>query len=339
MVNRKQSTSTRAHILTILRSSELPVSGESMAASLSVSRVAVWKAIKALVDAGYGITASATGYTLTDDIPDCLEPWEFGQDESLIAYFPETDSTMNRARDAALAACPDGFVVIADAQTSGRGTGGKRWDSVPGGLFFTMITRPRLESPWAHRQVLAAQCALVRAIRAVSGAVVFPRWPNDLFAVTDSGSGKVGGILCEALISGNRAEYLNVGIGINTGSGSPARGYATVDLGRKALLEAFRREFTPTRYAAESLVSEWNALCPEVNREIAFTLKAAPYESPETKHPEMTGIFRGVDVRGYALIETSYGTHYGIDSAVERDTQVECYAPGELSMVYKGRKA
>ena len=333
MVNGKQSTSTRAQILTILRDSSLPVSGESMATALNVSRVAVWKAIKSLVDAGYGITAGARGYSLTADLTDCLEPWEFGQDETLIAHFPETDSTMNRARDDALAACPDGFVVIADAQTSGRGTGGKQWDSVPGGLFFTIVTRPRLESPWAHRQVLAAQCALVRAIRAVSGAAVSPRWPNDLMAVTQSGSGKVGGILSEALISGNQVEYLNLGIGINTGSDSPASGYATVDSGRKALLEAFRREFTSTRYGEDSLESEWNALCPEVHHEIRFTLKAASHESPETYHPEMTGIFKGVDARGYALVEMSLGSRGSTGSAVER------YAPGELSILRKGRKS
>jgi len=192
MVNGSQSASTRAKILAILRNSSGPISGEAIASALSISRVAVWKAIKALGDAGYGITAGATGYSLTADLTDCLDPWEFGQAESLIAHLPETDSTMNRARDAALAACPDGFVVIADAQTGGLGTGGKRWDSLPGGLFFTIVTRPRLESPWAHRQVLAAQCALIRAIRAVSGTSVFPHWPNDLIAATDSGSGKVG---------------------------------------------------------------------------------------------------------------------------------------------------
>jgi len=332
MVNGSQSASTRAQILAILRNSSGPISGEAIASALSISRVAVWKAIKALGDAGYGITAGATGYSLTADLTDCLDPWEFGQAESLIAHLPETDSTMNRARDAALAACPDGFVVIADAQTGGLGTGGKRWDSLPGGLFFTIVTRPRLESPWAHRQVLAAQCALIRAIRAVSGTSVFPHWPNDLIAATDSGSGKVGGILVEALISGNQAEYLNVGIGINTGSASPASGYATVDSGRKALLEAFRREFTPARYAEESLVSEWNALCPEVNHEIRYTLKTASYESPETHHSEMTGIFKGVDARGYALVELVSGTR-GTDSTVER------YAPGELSITIKGRKA
>lgn len=333
MVNKRQLSSTRAQILTILRNSTLPVSGESMAASLGVSRVAVWKTIKVLGDAGYGITAGATGYSLTTDLTDCLEPWEFGQDEALIAHFPETDSTMNRARDAALTACPDGFVVIADAQTNGRGTGGKRWNSLPGGLFFTIVTRPRLESPWAHRQVLAAQCALVRAIRSVSGASVSPRWPNDLIATADSGSGKVGGILGEALISGNQAEYLNLGIGINIGSASPASGYASIDSGRKTLLEAFRHEFAPTRYTEESLVSEWNALCPEVNREIRFTRKAASYESPEIHYPEMTGIFKGIDAQGYALIEIPSGTRGGTDSTLER------YAPGELSITRKGRNA
>jgi hypothetical protein len=53
----------------------------------------------------------------------------------------------------------------------------------------------------------------------------------------------------------------------------------------------------------------------------------------------MTGIFKGVDARGYALVKTSFGTHRNTGSSVERETQVECYAPGELSMVYIGRKA
>ncbi len=311
-----------------------------MAASLSLSRVAIWKAVKSLSGAGYGIAATAAGYALTHDFSDSLNSWEFGADEKLIQHWTETDSTMNRAREAALASCPEGFVVVADAQNAGRGTGGKDWDSVPGGLFCTFVTRPKLDGAWAHRQVLAAQCALIRVISSTGNRAVFAGWPNDILVSTEGGSSKAGGILAECLSAGNRTVFLNIGIGVNLGEETAKRNYASILSGRKELLAAFRREFDLARYADESLVPEWNALCPDVNHEITYSLRN-PFSRitmQETARSnteslrELNGIFRGVDAMGFALIEEF------ADGKVTEPPIINRYAPGHITIRNKGKK-
>jgi len=332
MVNTCLKASSRSRILEILRNSATAVSGERIAESLGISRVGVWKAIKGLNESGYAIQATASGYTLAHDDADRLFPWEFGSDELRVRHWAETDSTMNRARDAALSGCEDRTLIIADSQTNGRGTGIKRWESVPGGLFFTLVTRQALNAAYAHRQVLAAQCALVRAIRSVSGITVFPGWPNDILVNDGKTSGKVCGILGETLSSGNSVEYINLGIGVNTGSAALPSGSAAIDSGRKEIISAFLREFDTNDYMRESLVSEWNSLCPDMDRPIRFIPSATPFSAAASGQamPE-SGIFRGVDRFGHARIETPQSDN-GANATITG------YPPLAISLLNKGRK-
>lgn len=334
MVNEKKTASTRAQILDILRNSRKPVSGEWIAENLGISRVAVWKVIKGLNENGYRILASALGYTLDRDDQDSLNPWEFGSSESLIRHWSETDSTMNRAREAALASSPAGTVVVADAQTQGRGTGDKTWKSAPGGLFYTLITRPNLNPAFAHRQVLAAQCALVRAIRSTSGGCVYPGWPNDILSDTDTGARKAGGILSEFLVSGNLTEFLNLGIGINTGSAPDLSETAGIKAGRKAILSAFLAEFSNADHERETLAAEWNSLCPDVGKTVCFRFNEGQTGvTAQFPKKDGAGIFRGVDNAGFALIESLESDTRTASNSIIR------YPPGSISLHNKGRKA
>jgi BirA family biotin operon repressor/biotin-[acetyl-CoA-carboxylase] ligase len=332
MVNTERTPSTKGKVLEILRNADHPVSGEAIACALALSRVAIWKAVQSLCEAGYGIESGNSGYTLVSDPADSLNPWEFGPDERLVHHVAETDSTMNLAREAALSSCPDGYLIVADAQTTGRGTGSKRWDSVPGGLFFTIVTRPRLPAACLHRQVLAAQCALVRSLNEVSDSRAFAGWPNDILVMEKDGPKKAGGILAEAFISGNQTFFCNIGVGINTGAGAGDSGYGSVLAGRREILAAFRREFgrtqefARTRHSDDSLVEEWNALCPDVNRVVRVMI-----HEPESAEREL--VFRGVDAMGFARFEQP------IPSPSGKETIVQRYPPGCASILDKGRSS
>ncbi len=59
---------------------------------------------------------------------------------SAICYLPETGSTNDIAARLALDGAPHGTIVLADAQTRGRGRQGRQWFSPPeSGLYFTVI--------------------------------------------------------------------------------------------------------------------------------------------------------------------------------------------------------
>jgi BirA family biotin operon repressor/biotin-[acetyl-CoA-carboxylase] ligase len=291
-----------------------------MATELGVSRVAVWKGIQSLNATGYRITATDRGYVLEQAPVDGLFPWEFGSDEKRFRYWATTDSTMNRAREAALSGAAAGTVFMADAQSAGRGTGSKNWVSVPGGLFFTVVTRPVLETAFYHRSTLAASLAITRAIQRLSGLEAFPLWPNDIMVrpVGESGScGKVGGILGEMLATGNAVSFMNLGVGINTGRKPDLETAAAVTAPRKDLLGEFLAEFARINVAEEALISAWNAACPACGKPVSFRSGA----NGTTEE----GIFRGTDRAGWAIIEN--------------ETEKRHFPPGSVILLEKGNNA
>jgi BirA family biotin operon repressor/biotin-[acetyl-CoA-carboxylase] ligase len=98
---------------------------------------------------------------------------------------------LERARDRA----PEGLVLVAEQQTSGRGRMGRTWVSPPGAaLTFSILLRPSGVPParlgWLP---LLAGVAVAAAVRAVSGVGAQLKWPNDVLV----GEAKLAGILTE----------------------------------------------------------------------------------------------------------------------------------------------
>jgi BirA family biotin operon repressor/biotin-[acetyl-CoA-carboxylase] ligase len=111
----------------------------------------------------------------------------------------------------------ESVLVVAGAQTQGRGRLGRTWRQAPRALFSPCA----LTSTWpADRRpliTLVAGLSVRRSIRELTGVAVGLRWPNDL-VVPD---GKIGGILTET--SGDR---IVVGCGLNLWWPEPAEGGA-----------------------------------------------------------------------------------------------------------------
>jgi len=195
------------------------VSGEDICGGLGISRNAVWKTIESLRAEGYEIEAvSRKGYRLLKS-PDAVTGAEirsglrtslFGAGE--IHYYPETDSTNLRAREAAEAGCPEGTLVTADMQTGGRGRRGRSWFSGPGvGVYLSIVLRPRMAPERAPAVTLMTAVALTEALRAITGIPVRIKWPNDILA----GTRKLAGILTEMSAQPDAVEYIVAGVGIN----------------------------------------------------------------------------------------------------------------------------
>ncbi len=140
-----------------------------------------------------------------------LLPPEFSWGES-VHYLESMDSTSSFAKALAKAGAPEGTTVIAKEQTGGRGRMGRSFHSPEGGLYMTVILRPKCQAKELLHLTCAAGVAARDAVYAVSGISPGLKWINDLVI----GTKKVGGILAEmSLTPSGQVEYALIGIGIN----------------------------------------------------------------------------------------------------------------------------
>lgn len=116
-------------------------------------------------------------------------------------------STNDAARDAAEQGASEGTAVLALEQTAGRGRRGRPWVSPPGGLYLSVVLRPRLPVERWPLIGLGAAVGTASAIETVTGRAIGLKWPNDLM----HDDRKAGGILVET-----GGMHAVVGIGINT---------------------------------------------------------------------------------------------------------------------------
>lgn len=287
VVNNKFST--KYLVLNFLRNKPGDsVSGQLLADELGISRVAVWKAVQSLQEAGYGICAQgkgpSSGYALLQDLVDSLYPWEFGEMQHQFKHFKTTDSTMDEAR---LLAVQDSIVSIitADEQTKGRGRLDHNWVTARNSLSFTLITRPSFSLGFYNRLCALSQIALVRVFEKFSGRQFFVRWPNDVW----SADGKAAGILTDVQGTGDILSWVNLGIGINISSkpdvakSDAVFNNCTEPLpSRKELLLEFLKDFKRLEKECSinpSLMVElWNTLCPDIGKKMKVKGKTESYE-------------------------------------------------------------
>jgi len=125
--------------------------------------------------------------------------------------YKECSSTQEVARELAIKGFPEGTLVIAEQMTKGRGRYGRRWIAPSGGLWFTLLLRPRALKG-LQLISLVAGISVAEAIRKATDLEAKIRWPNDVLLYGK----KVAGILSEGSVSSNGVEYVLVGIGVNT---------------------------------------------------------------------------------------------------------------------------
>lgn len=117
-------------------------------------------------------------------------------------------STSERLKALARGGAPEWTVVLADVQTGGRGREGRTWVSPPGGLYLSVLLRPRFEK--VGLLPLAAGVAVAEAASEL-GVRTELKWPNDVLV---SGL-KLAGILSEAASGPAGVEWVALGVGVN----------------------------------------------------------------------------------------------------------------------------
>ncbi|HUG51947.1 MAG TPA: biotin--[acetyl-CoA-carboxylase] ligase [Vicinamibacteria bacterium] len=234
-----------------------------------------------------------------------------------IEHLAVLGSTNDAARERARAGAPAWSVVLADAQTAGRGRQGRRWASPPGNLFLSVLLRPEPPSPQWTMLPLAAGVAVAEAL-AEQGLDAQLKWPNDVLVK----GRKLGGILAEATSGADGLEFVVVGIGVNLAarpSDLPPEVAAAVTCVTDELGRAVDRVAVAAAVLAR-LAVWYDALARDGSRAVqaAWRTLALPWwgRAVEARSDgrRLRGIARDLDETGALILELEDGTRAALHS-------------------------
>ncbi|WP_336027950.1 biotin--[acetyl-CoA-carboxylase] ligase [Geodermatophilus sp. FMUSA9-8] len=222
---------------------------------------------------------------------------------------PEVGSTNADLAARAADDAPEGTVLVAEHQVSGRGRLDRTWTSPPrAGLTVSVLLRPDVPAARRGWLPLLTGIALGEAVGEVSGVRSSLKWPNDLLAADGT---KLAGILAEVT---GAAVVVGTGLNVNTRreelppTGTSLALVAGSSVDRGPLLLAFLRALE-RRYlawtaalgdpASTGLAADYLAWCSTVGAEVTVTM-------PDGS--ELAGTATAVDWDGRLVLDTGGGT-------------------------------
>ncbi|MFH1969664.1 MAG: biotin--[acetyl-CoA-carboxylase] ligase [Verrucomicrobiota bacterium] len=129
-----------------------------------------------------------------------------------LLFLKETGSTNDVLKARAEKGAPEGWTVVAEHQTRGRGRHGRPWLSLPGkGVYMSVLLRPNWPATDGVFMNICASVAVARALEKWRPKQVRLKWPNDVML---SGR-KIAGVLVEPRIKRAVIEFAVVGVGVN----------------------------------------------------------------------------------------------------------------------------
>ena len=303
------------------------MSGTKLAEEIGTTRSEVWRLIQQLRQLGVDVAGHpSTGYQLraVPDLllPDVIAPLIQGTlFAKHIHHYYKIESTNTAAMEAAAAGAPEGTVLFAEEQTSGRGRGSNTWASARStGIYCSAILRPALPPAEVLILSLAVGLAVHSAVREINpGVSPDLKWPNDVLL----DGKKVCGILTEMNAEPTRVRHIVVGIGINVNQTSfPA------DLRDRAtsLKTATGTEWSRVELAAallKFLDREYRALLqapraaePILRRFAQNSSWVRGREVTIEENGDFTGTTDGLDERGFLRIRTGSGVRTVLSGTV-----------------------
>lgn len=193
------------------------ISGASLAKNLHISRSYVSKVIAKLIEKGYEIKkVDRMGYIYQSDIKVLDEKYIKTHiiKQKNVQILDSVDSTNNYLKKIQKNEKLEEMIVIADAQTAGRGRLGRTFISnYAKGIYMSILFKPTFSLAYAKKITCLVAAATSLAIDQIAGVKTQIKWVNDIYL----NSKKICGILTEAAtsIEQDSLEYVIIGIGIN----------------------------------------------------------------------------------------------------------------------------
>ncbi|KRL37714.1 biotin--[acetyl-CoA-carboxylase] ligase [Liquorilactobacillus uvarum] len=211
---------TNQLVLQKLSSSDQSISGEQLAQELSISRTAIWKAIKTLKQKGYQIESKPhVGYKYNDNgfLNEFVIRRYLSAETNKNINFEireKISSTNTRAKEISISSDKNlPLVIISNQQTGGYGRYGRAFSSPNTGIYMSLLLKNSSSSLNPGLLTTATATAITRAIEKKLHVTPSIKWVNDVLV----NGKKVVGILTEGIadIESRYIKQIVIGIGIN----------------------------------------------------------------------------------------------------------------------------
>ena len=217
-------------------------------------------------------------------------------DKLKLDIYKEIDSTNEEAKRIKIT--HDFHVIISEKQTKGKGRLGKKWSSPnSGNIYMTICTENDLSiSPISIITALICKKAINKIAKQ---ELIMLKWPNDILLTNK----KVGGILVETEIYEEKTRTI-IGIGINMSIKKKESWWGdlskfNIETKRNELINQILLEFIKISDNLNfNWIDEWRDSCIHINKVIKIK---------DSNSLEKKAIFKDIDTRGNAIIETKKG--------------------------------
>ena len=233
-----------------------------------------------------------------------------------IMRYKRISSTNTKAKTLAEKGAPEWTVLVSDVQTQGRGRSGRTWKSPKGGLWFSIIIRPRIPIDRIPLLQFLFSNGLRRGIEEAYQVESKVKWPNDLVINWK----KLAGILIETKISGPELQYAIVGVGVNvnltteelpTGATSiflESKKRFSLEKTLSSILAVLREQYEGLG-EEKTVVDDWWKHCAHRIRPVMI----------ETGNGKVRGKSVGVNPDGSIIIQTETGNVTVADGTLRLD--------------------
>lgn len=239
-------------------------------------------------------------------------PWR-----DTLRLYDTVESTNSLAKQLAKDGAPHGTVLIADRQTAGRGRMGRQFLSPAGqGVYLSVILRPNCKAEQLMHLTCAVAVAMCDAVEKVAHVRPQVKWINDLILAQR----KVGGILTELSLDGDKVDFAVVGIGINCLQGQEdfpeelqsIAGSLSMAVNQPvdrealaaAMVEALHAISSTLLTGKDAIMDRYRTDCLTIDREVAVHASSGVY----------TAVAEDVDAQGGLIVRLADGTQRCVSS-------------------------
>jgi BirA family biotin operon repressor/biotin-[acetyl-CoA-carboxylase] ligase len=207
---------------------------------------------------------------------------------------------------------PEGTVTIAETQKAGRGRLGRRWISPKGGLWFSIILKPKLKPSETTKLVFVASLAVAEALKELYSIKTETKWPNDVLV----GGRKICGILAEMSTVDGRVKFVVLGIGVNVNldveKDLPKELWGNTTslkavLGRKVKLEELFKKLLEKLDGVYELFLK-DGFRPILERWKSYACFLGNMVEVKDKGEKLSGLALGVNAEGALILKLQDGT-------------------------------